>query len=207
MAQLDFDEHQMECFLAYRGNPLKRTSMEFLVKFCDGDIVWLPWSKDLFSTVQYEAFCKAKRELEHLLLHDRIALQWLRGLAKQKIEEVSTGDVVYVDLRSYGPAWYDTLSLPDLHTTSYYVRFEYQEFDRGHTKIRCFAPVFSEYFWVTNEFVYRYGAIRELPTNGVLVTQELANSFPAIKPTLSMMVVRYMSALPSNFVLLRKEKF
>lgn len=204
LAQLDFDEHHIDRFLAYRGNPLKRTSMEFFVLFSDGDKLWLPWSKDLFATMQYEEFCKARRELEHLVLHERIAYQWLRNLSKEKITAVAPNDEVYVDLRSYGSEWYDTLSLPDLHEKTYYILFIYKDVDKVKNKIQCFAPVFSENFWVTNEFVYRYGSIRTLPVDGILVSRELANKFPEIKPSLASLTVRYLHLVASNLVLLHR---
>jgi hypothetical protein len=57
LAQIDTDQFEVDKILAYRGDPLKRTSVEFEVKYADGQVLWVPWSQDLFQTVQYEDFC------------------------------------------------------------------------------------------------------------------------------------------------------
>ena len=54
MARIDNDQYVIEKFVAYRGYPMVRTTMKFEVKFADESIQWLPWSNDLFATVQYE---------------------------------------------------------------------------------------------------------------------------------------------------------
>ena len=54
MAQIDNDQYVITRFIAYRGDPDTRTTMEFEVEFRDGSHPWLPWSNDLFDTVQYE---------------------------------------------------------------------------------------------------------------------------------------------------------
>lgn len=50
-----------------RGDVFKRTTIELLVGFEDGDIVWLPFSNDISSTKQFESFCKLKGHLIPLL--------------------------------------------------------------------------------------------------------------------------------------------
>jgi hypothetical protein len=45
IAMLDQDQFRIDCILAYRGNPLTRTTMSFEVKFIDGSILWKPWDK------------------------------------------------------------------------------------------------------------------------------------------------------------------
>jgi hypothetical protein len=52
-AMLDNDQYAIEAIRAYRGDPEKRMQCVFLVHFMDGDEVWLPWSFDLASTVQF----------------------------------------------------------------------------------------------------------------------------------------------------------
>ena len=53
-ALLDNDQYVIKEVLAYRGDPLTRTTMEFEVQFEAGSVVWLPWTKELFDTVPYE---------------------------------------------------------------------------------------------------------------------------------------------------------
>jgi hypothetical protein len=56
MAMLDNDEYVIDSFLGYKGEPLERSKMDFLVRFADKTEVWLPWSKDLSNTVQFVQF-------------------------------------------------------------------------------------------------------------------------------------------------------
>jgi hypothetical protein len=42
-AMLDLNQFLIKQFLAYRGDPLTRTTLEFEVEFEDGDVAWLPW--------------------------------------------------------------------------------------------------------------------------------------------------------------------
>jgi hypothetical protein len=202
LALLDQDEYQIDAFLAYRGEPLKRRTMEFLVRFCDGDEIWLPWSQDLFNTVQYETFCRSKPELVPLVYTEKVASQRIKSTNRSPILAVDTGDVVFVDLRSNGPAWYATLELPNLHTTTYYLEFVYKEFNPSRTRVRCYCPVFKEHFWVTNDFVTRYGSLHSMPAGGILITQQFADQHPSVKPSLSSLTVRYIYSVPKNFVLL-----
>jgi hypothetical protein len=51
MATLDNDEYVIDSFLGYKGEPLERSKFDFLVRFADASEVWLPWSRDLSSTV------------------------------------------------------------------------------------------------------------------------------------------------------------
>ena len=54
LAKKDTDQFEVDCILAYRGDPETRTSMEFLVRFMDGDQTWLPYSQDIFQMQQFE---------------------------------------------------------------------------------------------------------------------------------------------------------
>ena len=53
----DSEQYYIDEFIAYRGDPLIRNTVEFYIKFADGCYHWKKWSKDLFDTVQYEIFC------------------------------------------------------------------------------------------------------------------------------------------------------
>ena len=56
LAKKDTDQFEVDCILAYRGDPETRTTMEFLVRFMDGDQTWLPYSQDIFQMQQFENF-------------------------------------------------------------------------------------------------------------------------------------------------------
>ena len=43
LAQTDADQHLVQSFNAYVGDPSTRTTVEFEVQFMDGSIMWLEW--------------------------------------------------------------------------------------------------------------------------------------------------------------------
>jgi hypothetical protein len=156
VAQLDNDEYEIDKFLAYKGDPLHRKRMDFLIRFCDGAELWLPWSLDLYNTIPYETFCRANPELRPLLFPAKKAQEDIARLQQSVISEVYPGAIVFVDLRSYGSDWYDQLDLPNKYQTKYVVEYMYLDFLESNTRIRCYCEVFNEYFVVDRDFVQRY---------------------------------------------------
>ncbi len=63
----DADQYLVTKFIAYRGDPLVRTSISFNILFADGCQIWKPWSPDLFDTVQYEDYCRSIPQLVPLV--------------------------------------------------------------------------------------------------------------------------------------------
>ena len=57
LAKRDNGWFDVERILAYRGDPATRTTMEFHVLFISGDVVWLPFSQDIFQMIQFEDYC------------------------------------------------------------------------------------------------------------------------------------------------------
>jgi uncharacterized ubiquitin-like protein YukD len=192
MAQLDNDEYEIDKFLAYKGDPLHRKRMDFLIRFCDGAELWLPWSLDLFQTVQYETFCRANPELRPLLYPAKKAQENIARLQQSVISEVHPGVIVYVDLRSYGADWYDQLTLPDKYLVKYVVEYKYLNFVESNTRIRCFCKVFNEHFVVDRDFVQRYGMVFDLPPAAVLIDTDFCSKYPEIMPRIQFITATNM---------------
>lgn len=94
--------------------------MHFLVQFADLEELWLPWLRDLFASVAYEDYCQSIPALRPLIKSANEAAAWCRAQRHQDITAVSPDTVVFVELRSYGADWYQTLTvLPNLHTHTY----------------------------------------------------------------------------------------
>ena len=66
-AMVDYNQYEVKEILSYKGDPEKRTTMEFVVEFMDGSIVSLPYSKDLSDTVQFEKYVRLQKPLTPLL--------------------------------------------------------------------------------------------------------------------------------------------
>lgn len=190
MANLDNDEFVIDVLLGYKGDPLERTSMDFLVRFADKSELWLPWSRDLSDTVQFEHFCNTHSELRVLLMPSTKVQKYLSGIIREPITEINIGDVVYVDLRTYQSAWYDSLSLPDKYTHQYVLKYNYVRFKLNNTQVLMHCIVFNEYFWVKRDFVLRYGLVRNVPESATLITKEFADAHPEIKPSVHVLRMR-----------------
>jgi hypothetical protein len=186
VAMIDNDQYTVVRFKAYRGDPLVRTTMEFEVLFADGSAVWLPWSKDLFDTVQYEEFCRSRPELSPLLYSAKDAADRIKQINKTAITEVQPGDMVYVDLRSYGASWYGSLPLPDRDHTRYLLEYRYGDFkNRARTKIEVRCPLLKETWIVDHDFVRRYGSTREMEpvdedNKVVVIDEEMLAKYPML---------------------------
>ena len=55
-AQLDGDQFVIKNILQWKGDPNMRSTMSFKVEFEDGDIVWLPISKDLNDSIPFRDY-------------------------------------------------------------------------------------------------------------------------------------------------------
>ena len=182
LAKIDCDQYTISRFLAYRGDPLVRTTMEFLILFEDGSEVWLPWSDDISSTIPFEDYCRSNAPLRFLIYKKVEADQLMRDLRNSDIVEVGIGDRVFVDLRCYNYGWYSSLGLPDCDKTTYAVEYVYQKWVRGRKKIEVYCPVFRETFKVDRVFVQMYGSTKQLPSHWKLVDSNFVTRYPQVKP-------------------------
>jgi hypothetical protein len=147
VALIDQDQFVVTRILAYRGEPLTRSTMEFEVEYADGDVIWKVYDHDLSQSVPFENYCRSKPELTPLIYSQKEANRMRVALNKSPITEVQPGDTVYVDLRSYGATWYHNLPLPDKDHTTYYLAYRYTRWiGRQKLKIEAYCPVFNEYF-------------------------------------------------------------
>ncbi|KAG9292464.1 hypothetical protein G9A89_000462 [Geosiphon pyriformis] len=185
IAKLDNDQFTIRRFIAYRGDPTVRTTVEFEIEFEDDSIVWLPWSKDIFDTVQYEDFCRSRPELFILVYSAKEAQKLLQDLRKLPITEVQPGDTVFVDLRCYGSEWYNNLPLPDKDHITYLLKYNYTRWiGKSKLKIEANCATFKETFSVDHVFVKCYGSVSAIPTgnNYKLIDKELVKQYPSLLP-------------------------
>lgn len=186
VALLDHDQYAVDKILYYRGNPEIRTTMEFFIRYADGDERWVTWSKDLFDSIPYEDFCRAHPPLFPLLYTTKEAARRIAEIKNSDITEVAPGDAVYVDLRARGGAtWYNSIGLPDSARITYvlpcaYVRWAHRQ-ARRKIVIRC--DITNEEWTVDHYFVRCYGTCRAVaPENMVVITAQLCVQYPLILP-------------------------
>ncbi len=173
----DTEQYEIAEFIAYRGEPTQRTSMEFYIRFSDGCFHWKTWSMDLFDTVKYEEFCSSIPVLFPLIFPLKLALQEIREINIKPILSVSEGTQVYMDLRGIGCDWYENLNIPESVFSVYVVPLIYGQYQgTNQTKITCTIPSLNIHWHgraaVNHYFVRAYGSNKTLLDNMTLCTHE-----------------------------------
>ena len=190
MANQEEDQTTVVEVNAWRGDPMRKTTLCFRVVFADGDIRWLPFTKDLDATVAIGTFFLAHPPLRHLSFQNAPAVEdFLRSKRREPITGVKKGEVLYVDMRSYGHLWYDeSLTMLDDRFDKKYI-VEYKVTDVFATRINSFCEVLQE-IWdkprgAESLGSYWFFAWAHRTFDGakmVLVTKDLLLRFPRLIP-------------------------
>jgi hypothetical protein len=179
----DHDQYVIKEIIAYRGDPLIRTSMEFEVLFATGTLKWRGWDNELFQTAPYEDFCRSRPELRPLLFTVKVAKQEIKRLNSSPIKLVKPGDEVFLDLRNYGAGWYQSLDLPDKDHIRYVVELLYTKWgNKERTQIDGRVEVFNEVWTkpksLTGSFVQYWGStFRFDQATMVLITPTMVSQY------------------------------
>jgi hypothetical protein len=184
LAAADADQHMVQAIISYRGDPLKRTSMEFLVRYADGDVLWLPYSLDIFKTIAYEDFVSSKPELHPMLFDTKGTQNWLTDV-KAKPIRARKGQSFFVDIRAFGAHWYQALPLPNLHEATYMVKCTFGAVvSSKHIKLSC--PTLQRELTVDKVFVAMYASTHEIPPSQVTVVDDIfVRKYPDLLTTVS----------------------
>ena len=180
----DNNQYVVKAILAYRGNPLLRTSMSFHILYDDNTLLWKTWDVDLFSSIPYENYCRSLPQLHPLLTTFSISAVEIKRIKNTAISLVVPNDTVYVDLRSYGYEWYSTLNLPDADYSNYVVSLTYTSwYNSKHLKINGIVPTFNEDFSnsksLTADFVYYWGHNKIFDSSSmILIDLPLLQKYP-----------------------------
>lgn len=156
---------------------MHRKRMTFLVRFGDGDEVWLDWSPDIHMTLAFETFCVGHRfkMLQLLLLSGEQVKAARRATQREVIPESVYGSTVYINLRSYGADWYDSRDkLPDKDRVQYYVRCQVKR-SEPHNARKCVLrqDVFNSSSVHDAFYMTYFGNIDSLVEGEVELTDEL----------------------------------
>ena len=185
----DTEQYYIDTFIAYRGDPLLRLTVEFYIKFADGCYHWKPWSQDLFDTMQYETFCSKISQLQPLVVRYKESVILMRDLNTRPILSIKPGDQVFLDLRAIGAGWYDSLQLPNCDFMVYVVPLIYISWGNSQqTRINCMIPSLR-IEWrgrsaVNHFFVKSWGSHTILTDNMTLVTNDFINQHNLISKSL-----------------------
>jgi hypothetical protein len=128
VALWDADQFTIKSILAWKGDPQTRTTMEFKVEFEDGDILWLPYSKDIDDSIPYERYVESVPMLYFLKFRVKDVAQEMTLFKNKVIDNINIGDKFYMDIRYYTVQWYDELPMEDKYDKIYVVECVYEKF-------------------------------------------------------------------------------
>ena len=102
----DDDQYFVDAIINYRGDPLKRSQMEFLIRYQDDSTHWLPYSLDISTTEAFENYCVQYNELQILLQPASLQSTYLRTVNAKHFSPAIQHTKAYLNMRSY-KVWYD----------------------------------------------------------------------------------------------------
>jgi hypothetical protein len=178
----DADQFVIQKILNWRGDPMKRTTMEFHVLFMDGDLIWLPYSKDLDDSIQYGDYVSAVPMLFPLRYKASEVANNMSLFKKSVIADISIGQQFYLDIRYYGLQWYEELDIPEKYDVIHMVQCKYESWsNKKHTMVRVYVTVFKEYLqdW-SSLFVKMYGGHNVLESNMKLIDAKYLQRYPQL---------------------------
>jgi hypothetical protein len=180
-AHVDNNQYMIELFLAYRGDPARRTTIQFEIRFQDGEIAWLPYSQDLFTTIHYEEFCRSRPELYPLIMSDECWRKECAILKKKPITIIKPGDEVFINIREIGAEFYDALDFPDIYHIQYLLKSKYTKFSCKDTRAELKFLLTGDRFTVSHEFVKLWGSKMTIDpvTASKVIDQEFISKFPS----------------------------
>ena len=182
-ATWDADQYQVTAITAYRSDPNKRSTLEFLVTFMDGDELWVGYStagNNISKTDTFERYCQSKPELQIVLLQQRDVPRFISARNKRRITTLDIGDVFYLDLRTYGHDWYALLALPQCDTLTYVTQCRAIAWVTAGYKMEMRDETLDVTFFYRTHEVLSYAYRRTLSDKEVLITSDMLVEYPAI---------------------------
>jgi hypothetical protein len=180
-ALVDYSQEVIDRVVTWAGDPEIRSNMSFLVRFLDGEELWLPWGKDLCESEPFRRFCEGNAPLLPLLVSEREWRLSCSRLDKSAIEGIRLGTECFVDLRAWGWSWFHSLGLPDMEEKVYVVSCKFLKWEsRTRTRVLVSCPLFDQEFVWKNSDVMRYGLVSTLTDSMVLVDTEFCIVFPQV---------------------------
>ena len=158
--------------------------MEFEILFHGEPLpTWRPWDRDLSESVPFEDYCRSQPELwpevfPTVQLYDGA----VKLLNMKVIDEVTPGVIVYLNLRNFSTAVYDSeeVVLLDKWHKTYVVELRYTKFaGKVRQHIYGIVPVFTTQVYFNHSRVLQWGSRQDL---GVctLVDEDFIRQNPSV---------------------------
>ena len=171
VALRDDDQFFVTSILNYRGNPEKRSDMQFLILYQDQSTHWVSYSSDINTTEAYEKFCSTYPELQILLQHSSQQSAYLRTLNAKNFPINIQHTSAFMNLRAYGAPWYDSQKLDNL---PYIVPCQLRKIIKN--KLQVEVPLFSDGTFTFDYKSFFYYIYLDRPTfSHILVNEKICN--------------------------------
>ena len=175
-ARSDDHQHTIDTILGFRGNPELRSTCSFLVRFGDGEEVWLPFGTNINTTAAFEKYCSHRPELRILLLTQQQVKSSKRlDMSNMKLQ-AEIGSTRYISLQAFGYEWYAARKhLPDRDTRWYVTTGVITKSSKKASTRAITVDVFFPDFnytihGATNWWITLYGSQPTMPPNATLLT-------------------------------------
>jgi hypothetical protein len=184
LAQLDGDQFVIRKIHQWKGDPDTRTTLSFKVEFEDGDVVWLPFSKDLDGSIPFGDYIM-ETPMMLPLRHRALDYNKYKKEVKGKALDITIGSYFYMDIRYYTVAWYDQLDIPDKYDKIHVVQCNYESFkgkkgDLVMVRVLVFDELLRPWDYL---YTKTYGGYKDkFLDNMVLVDTEFVKKYPRVAP-------------------------
>ena len=145
-ALIDFNRFVVKSILGYTGDARLRSRCDFEVEYESGVRLWLPYDhREIGSLVVFESFCRAHADLFPLLYSAAEANKEIAKLSKVRINNYAVDEVIFLNLRYFGAAWYADaqLLLPEKLRNIYRVKCTVCSFLKDRKLMEIYIPVFK----------------------------------------------------------------
>ena len=185
---LDSDLYYIDTILAHKGNPYHRTSMEFLIKWADGEIKFDRWNtnKDNFSkTSQFRRYIDTYPELRRLAYTHS---EWSEKEAQANTSGTFYGidkGTFYHDMESYCTVWYQGLDLPGVPEQRYYSQIKVIRQEANHLVVKDMdiptRPDVDEEYWLRPADILNLANV-SIPEKAKRISSDLVKSKNITRP-------------------------
>ena len=175
----DKDDHTIERILGYTGTPLKRSEMQFLVKFVSGTVLFLDY-RAVAGTAAFGDFIAGNYYLSILLLPSQ-NIPGNRSFINKATSPYAIGYKFYLNVRAFGAVTYSTLECFGIerYQKDYFFLATIADYIARSKmrKLNIYVAQLKFNFEADGYFMHLHGRTINLPDKGILVTDAMVKKF------------------------------
>ena len=173
VASLDDDEYLVKEVQGYKGYPIKRSDISFLILFEGDDLpIWVPYSRDLSINSLVQNYMQKTDALEHLLKDSKASDRYIKDMKNAKLK-FKKDEELYIDIRIYSDAWYEGLQLPEAFIRRHVALGKVIQTSNDGTIAELHVPIFNEKIKFDALLIKWYGVkINEINDDMVIINEK-----------------------------------